>query len=255
MSIVNKPDAYYDADEGVERYLLHSMQPEVEAMFDTILDGGPPVRRLLDVGCASGRTSIFTKSRGVTELVGIEQDPRGCELARQYMDRVIEGDVCTVDVGVPPGYFDAIFLTDILEHVYDPWTTLARYAQLVQTDGHLVVVLPNAGHVHVALGLLGGDFRYTQSGILDSGHIRFFTLKSAQELLDGAGLTVCGQHLRMDQNWEAASSSPALTFFDGAIKLLFDDAKLPPGLRQTHFARKLNFLCQRKVEHPANNLG
>lgn len=224
------------------------MQPEVEELFDLVVGENGVPERVLDVGCASGRTSVFMRSRGVKELVGIELDPRGVAIAREYMNRVIEADATTAEVGVPDGYFDLVLLTDILEHVYDPWAMLDKYVQLVKPGGFLLIVLPNAGHIAVAMGLLAGDFRYQDAGILDNGHIRFFTLRSANRMITDAGLETHTQRLRMDIDWQSASVSKTLGFFDNAIAVTFDDGKLPPGLRQTHFARKLNFLCRRPVD-------
>jgi hypothetical protein len=60
----------------------------------------------------------------------------------------------------------------------------------------VIISLPNVAAWPIRLGLLGGRFEYTASGILDRTHLRFFTLASAVRLVEQAGL----QLMRVDQN-------------------------------------------------------
>jgi hypothetical protein len=57
-------------------------------------------------------------------------------------------------------------------------------------NGLIVVSIPNIGHLKVRLRLLLGKFEYEDWGIMDRTHLRFFTLKTAQEMLSQAGFTV-----------------------------------------------------------------
>ncbi len=54
----------------------------------------------------------------------------------------------------------------------------------------MIVSLPNVAHWSMRISLLLGQFRYSESGILDRDHLRFFTHASARELLRQAGFTV-----------------------------------------------------------------
>jgi len=56
--------------------------------------------------------------------------------------------------------------------------------------GAIIVSLPNIANLRVRLGLLFGRFDYTDSGILDRTHLRFFTLRSARELMREAGYRI-----------------------------------------------------------------
>jgi hypothetical protein len=53
-----------------------------------------------------------------------------------------------------------------------------------------VVSIPNIAHWRVRFGLLRGSFNYTDSGILDRTHLRFFTQKTARALFRDAGYTI-----------------------------------------------------------------
>jgi hypothetical protein len=52
------------------------------------------------------------------------------------------------------------------------------------------VSLANVQNLAVQAGLAAGRWTYVASGILDVGHLRFFTLEQGRDLLEGAGLSV-----------------------------------------------------------------
>jgi SAM-dependent methyltransferase len=86
-----------------------------------------------------------------------------------------------------PARADAIVLADILEHLRDPSALLSCVRQSLTPDGHLFVSVPNIANVTVRLGLLFGIFEYRERGILDSSHLRFYTMRSIKREIESAG--------------------------------------------------------------------
>jgi hypothetical protein len=86
--------------------------------------------------------------------------------------------------------FDAIVLADVLEHCADPWTQLSRLVTLGKPDSKIVISLPNVAHILVRLMLLTGHFHYADRGIMDRTHLRFFTRRTAMELVEYADLVL-----------------------------------------------------------------
>src|ERR1700694_4809854 len=84
--------------------------------------------------------------------------------------------------------FDVIIFADVLEHLAWPIGVLREYLNLLKDDGSVIVSLPNVGLWSVRFSLMFGRFRYDDSGVLDRTHLRFFTQRSATEMLDAAGL-------------------------------------------------------------------
>ena len=76
---------------------------------------------------------------------------------------------------------------DVLEHLYDPWTTLKSVHQLLSKDGYVVVSLPHIGHQGVLAGLARGQFNYSDWGLLDRTHTRFFGILNMQQLFEDSG--------------------------------------------------------------------
>src|SRR3954470_18508183 len=142
-------------------------------------------RRVLDLGCATGATGAALKQRQTAHVTGIELEPAYAEEARTRLDEVITGDVVHAQ---PPGTYDTLIAADILEHLRDPWTTLRRYAQLLEPDGTAVISLPNVAHWSTYASLARGTWPRKPEGIFDATHLRWFTLKDARALLEQAGL-------------------------------------------------------------------
>src|SRR5439155_24206463 len=140
-------------------------------------------RRILEVGPATGYVTKVLTERG-NRVTGIELDPEMAKIAEEYAERMIVGDVETLDLEeeFEPGSFDIILLGDVLEHLRDPLTTLKRLVALLAGDGAIVASIPNVAHGAVRLALLDGIFTYTPSGLLDATHLRFYTRESMHQL-------------------------------------------------------------------------
>ena len=97
-------------------------------------------RRVLDLGCATGTTGAALKQRQDVEVVGVELEPEYAREAATRLDHVLNADAETAE---PDGRFDVLIAADILEHLKDPWSTLRRYAELLEPGATAIVSLPN----------------------------------------------------------------------------------------------------------------
>jgi SAM-dependent methyltransferase len=150
--------------------------------------------RILDVGCGVGAVGAALRTRGAHTVVGIERSAPLAQQARLRLSEVLETDVEASDLPFPPQSFDCILYADILEHLAEPGRWLARHRELLAPGGEIVASIPNVNHYSVLKSLAwDGDWRYSDSGLLDSTHLRFFTWKSIVRLFDDAGLTIMRQ--------------------------------------------------------------
>ena len=131
------------------------------------------------------------KRRQRAEVVGVEVDPAHAREAERRLDRVLVADVEDALAGDALGRFDCIVAADVLEHLRDPWTTLARAVALLEPGGTVVVSMPNVRFFETFWQLgVRGRWPRRGHGIFDAGHLRWFTLRDARELLEGAGLEI-----------------------------------------------------------------
>jgi len=177
-------------------YLGKKSYPYMEEVNDGIVREFqrflPSTGRALDVGC--GRAALGAAIRELGwEVWGIEQSAEACETARTRLDGVIEADLhdsVRVRAGVDGKAFDALIFSDVLEHVYDPLHTLESYLSFLRPGGSLLVSLPNAVVWTNRLQWFFGRVRYADTGIMDRTHVRFFTFRTARELVAAAGCEV-----------------------------------------------------------------
>lgn len=146
-------------------------------------------KRVLEAGCASGHVSEILSARGCT-VVGIEIDPLVAQTAEQWTERVVIGDL---DHGIlwdelAGETFDVILFGDVLEHLKDPLGTLRESIKHLRPEGTVVMSIPNIAHADIKIALINGRFPYSESGLLDSTHIHFFTKDTLLELIRDAGL-------------------------------------------------------------------
>jgi SAM-dependent methyltransferase len=155
----------------------------------------PTIDRVLELGCGSGSTLAWLRqTRGVGTTVGIEIEPRVAEAARSKVDHVLNLDAEREPLPAELGRFDLMLCLDVLEHFRDPWKSLAELvAAHLLPGGTVIASVPNVRHAGVILPLLfGGHWTYSESGILDRTHLRFFTRESAIELMSVGGMQVTG---------------------------------------------------------------
>lgn len=146
--------------------------------------------RILDVGCGAGAGIAAAKARHPSWTVtGIEWDPVLAVRARSRCDRVLEGDLARVLPALERegARFDAVVFADVLEHLEDPVAALAAGRRLAATGAHLLVSVPNVGHLSIARDLLAGRFDPIPAGLTDARHLRWFTRSFLGEVLAESG--------------------------------------------------------------------
>lgn len=153
---------------------------------------------VLEIGCGTGATLAWLKTSGYCNFTtGIELVAQQAKSAEKVVDRIIQGSIETVDFASWTERFDLILCLDVLEHLYDPWALIDRLSRLLKPGGRLVASIPNIRHISVLVPLLfQGTWTYSERGILDKTHLRFFTKKSAIHLMTCGGLKmVCVKEL------------------------------------------------------------
>lgn len=151
-----------------------------------------PDKRVLELGSGPGSITRHLKDNGC-RVTALELDGDAIAIVGEYCERVIPCDLN--DPRWPgllgdAGLFSAIVAGDVLEHLYDPWTTLQKMKPLLAADGYVVVSLPHVAHSAVLACLLTEDFEYQPWGLLDKTHIRFWGIKNIQKLFDEAGFKI-----------------------------------------------------------------
>jgi len=145
---------------------------------------------ILDVGCGCGDFGELVKVALSSEVWGVEINTHAIEIASQKLDRVICGDF-TNDLGLPERKFDCIIFNDVLEHMIDPFTSLSNAKKFLKHGGVIVASIPNVRYFpNIWELVVKKDWQYSEWGILDRTHLRFFTYRSILSTLDSLGYSV-----------------------------------------------------------------
>lgn len=147
-------------------------------------------REVLDIGCGEGFFAAELKKAG-NRVVGVDALPvpsQGHAL-EQYFSADLN-DSGGVFRQLNGRRFDRVLLLDVLEHLVNPDRLMSEARAALNSNGCLVVSLPNVAHFVVRLSLLFGRFDYAERGILDRTHLRFYTRKTARRMLEDAGYEI-----------------------------------------------------------------
>ena len=145
--------------------------------------------RVLDIGCGTGAVTALVNRNKNNNVCGIEPDPMRAARARTRDIEVYNG-MLDETFGSRHAPFDVVVMADVLEHVAAPVDLLGRAAGILKPGGLVLLSVPNVAHWTVRLGLLCGRFDYTETGILDATHLRWFTQKTIVTLCNSYGLKV-----------------------------------------------------------------
>jgi glycosyltransferase involved in cell wall biosynthesis len=143
--------------------------------------------RVLHVGCGDGRLGELMRLSGHT-VVGLDAVKH--DGVSNRLDSFIEADLNEALPKAIGNSFDVVVATHVLERIADPEAMLAQIRQLLAPGGVVIVNVPNFAHWYPRLRVLLGRFDYDRRGILDAGHLRFFTRATFERLVDRVGMRV-----------------------------------------------------------------
>jgi 2-polyprenyl-3-methyl-5-hydroxy-6-metoxy-1,4-benzoquinol methylase/Flp pilus assembly protein TadD len=203
---------------------------------------------ILDVGCAAGETGKLLKELGFARVVGIERDEENAARARELLDEVIVGDVEQMEIPFERGSFDCIIFADVLEHLIEPGDVLRRFRDYLSPQGVVIASIPNVRNFLVIHNLVEGYWRYTDEGILDRTHLRFFTITEIEAMFDDAGYEIVKHATTVHQEFKDLERGPDGTFSFGRVTIR--------GLNEEQFRDLLVFqhivTAGRKVDDPVS---
>ncbi len=163
------------------------------------LDLVPQGSSVLDIGCHTGVLGEALGREKGCSVIGVDFNSEALVEARPRLKEVIQLDIEQPGWSNAPQLqgrqFDVVLFGDVLEHTREPLAILRESKSLLKRGGQLIVSIPNVANLRVRLGLLAGRFDYSDAGILDKGHLRFFTEKSARQLVEQAGFTILSQNV------------------------------------------------------------
>lgn len=158
-------------------------------------------RQVLDVGCADGSLGAALKRRQTVSVLGLEGKSEYAETARSRIDSVLQvhlDDLTAVQAALAGEQFDCIIVADVLEHLRNPWGLIATISSYLVPGGHMVLSVPNVGHVDTLWNVfVRGTWPRRPRGLHDETHLQWFAERDLPRLLEAGGL----QHVEMRRTY------------------------------------------------------
>jgi 2-polyprenyl-3-methyl-5-hydroxy-6-metoxy-1,4-benzoquinol methylase len=171
-----RPSSSFGSALGV--LLPHAAQQlRAEARGLELIDRGN--RRVLDVGCGSGGFLALAKQMG-WNCFGVEVDAVAADVARRQGVTVLSKEVGQLD-GQYADFFDAVTLSHVIEHVFNPVATLRECLRVVRPGGYIWIETPNIDSIGYE------RYRHFWRGLDTPRHLVLFNHASLRVCIQAAG--------------------------------------------------------------------
>ncbi len=146
--------------------------------------------RVLEIGCGDGRLANILSIKKQCKVYCVEKDIAMARIATGKCVGLLSIDIEKTELPYEIGFFDYIILGNVLEHLVEPSKILIDLKKYLSKNGSLIYSVPNIVNWHSRLTILSGKFEYTESGVFDKTHLRFYNLNSARRLAYDAGYSI-----------------------------------------------------------------
>lgn len=149
---------------------------------------------VLDVGCSYGYLGEWLIKNKNCTVYGIDFNSEAVESVKKQN---LYKDVFLLDLDNIEKFqdeykrflqlnsiFDYIIWADVLEHLTNPSIPLIFISAKLKDKGVMLVSIPNIANVDIISNLFIDRFNYSEIGLLDNTHLRFFTRESFLQWID-----------------------------------------------------------------------
>jgi glycosyltransferase involved in cell wall biosynthesis len=217
--------------EFKEYFVHYPIKESSHSSHALFLQSAGTGQRLLEIGCGEGFFAAKLVARGNTVTgVDVLPSPKHREVFEDYLPADLSRGFGPALESLRSRRFDKILLMDVLEHLERPERLLEECHLLMDPQSSLLVSVPNVANFTVRLALLFGQFNYTERGILDKTHLRFFTRKTARRLLESCGFQIERQAITVIPIELVLGLSPQNALVRLLNTVLYGFTRLLPGL-------------------------
>jgi 2-polyprenyl-3-methyl-5-hydroxy-6-metoxy-1,4-benzoquinol methylase len=174
-------------------YTASSLEPtrENKKIYAAIIDRINYLKptSILEIGSGMGMLGDAISKLGI-RYAGIEPDEVQLSLCRERYPElnVVEGSCYDPPEKYNLGEFDLVFSTDVIEHLYLPRHLISFKKAHVKKGGYVLTCTPEFGsYWKNLLYSLTNKWDLVHSPLWDGGHVKFFSRKSMQTILEEQG--------------------------------------------------------------------
>jgi len=237
MGVKNDPPEQYFVSGS--RYML--LEKELRSL---------PPGKICDLGC--GRGLLLRRLKDLHVCYGTDYDSGAVQYCQSLGLSAQQADLNEASVlPFPDVKFDAIVISEVLEHLLAPRNALRLIRRHLKPGGILLATVPNAVPLFARFALLFGksvDWLHYPSPETDqTGHIRFYTLESMARMLKQEGFVVqrsCGVSFRMNGHFWARLCYWGPTIFGHRSEEVYTKMEVWLGQQMPGLSPGLFFVCK-----------
>lgn len=148
--------------------------------------------KVLDIGCGDGELGEELKKNKNSSVYGIDISEASVKEAEKKINKAYLCDIANEEIPeeLKNTKFDYIVISEVLEHLMEPEKLLEKVKIFTNKETELIITVPNILFWKNRLKIFFGDFDYTETGLMDRGHVHFFSWESLKRIL-----ATCGYHI------------------------------------------------------------
>lgn len=140
-------------------------------------------KRVVDIACGTGYGSALLADAGAASVLGVDCSPEAIDHAKaRYKGGNLAFQQSDIFTFQPQEKFDVVVSFETIEHIDDHRGALARFFDLLQPGGRLIISSPNR--------LITSPKARTQAESGGGFHVKEFTIDELREALMAAGFVV-----------------------------------------------------------------
>lgn len=187
---VGLEEVYVDADEYFSGHDVELKKKNALRLMQEFEQKLGRRGKFLDVGCGAGEL-LWAAKESQWEVEGVDPSKEFVEIGFERLG--VQGRITTLkEADFPDNYFDAVAMSSLIEHLYEPFETLCEVHRVLRPDGLLWFDAPNEDGLYMQFGnlymrLQGKDWVVVMAPTFPPYHVQGFNPKSLRKLLDRAG--------------------------------------------------------------------
>jgi ubiquinone/menaquinone biosynthesis C-methylase UbiE len=198
-NVYGRANIRYEASGGLIGFLYKKFSRYEVSRYQAVFNLLPSVEdRLLDLGCGDGDFIFMAKDR-FSECYGVDVSSMRvqkakCRLKEMRNEEKLHFCNCDIDDRLPfsDSFFDVATCIAVLEHAFNPPSTVEEIYRVLKPDGIFVIQVPNIAWLPARLQLLFGKLP-TTGGVYsgaDWEHLHNFTKSILCGLLEEKGFKI-----------------------------------------------------------------
>ncbi len=162
-----------------------------------------PCESIIDLGCGNGNFAARLQKEGY-DIVGVDAEETGIEIAKKNYPKLKFFQYSIYD---DPQYLkinkvDLITSIEVIEHLYKPDELLMFAKYFLKSKGKLILSTPYYGnYIKNLLCSIFNKWDDQFTVLWDGGHIKFFSLKTLNVLLEKSGFSIISHKICSRKNF------------------------------------------------------